>query len=854
MFEELYCQKSLLKLVPTGSKVICRARAVETPGIRFQATSVILGGCDLEYQVQMNLPHLDLEIEKYLFQFFKVPPTKESLICHPLKHPDFIQDPLQGVVQEHISATSGLIKVFSEDSVVLFDLRQLRIKNLNNNNSSVELSSGTVDVLRSLLPIGSAVTMYVRKVPAHGFSELRYQAVSLVKGIFNSSPPLESCILLELGSAENVYGMISNLDQNYEVFKFSARLHLVKSSEISPVPVVLDCLPVGWEAIIISSLNEEIGVIKICKESGENISVPGQLVTVKHLYAIFHISDVTISQNFKKVMKCNMSTIMGSRVDLRARNVTMCERPSEVLVETEKFFNQEKTDLVRTLQAIQVFVKNTREERIPKDVPRPTILRAAPGSFNSTSRSAFFCNESLRHNLNSKIADYLKSEEGTTPMAYPIKCFYENILMNPIAGTVRYATGRVMRILSDNYGVGTMYLEKDGKQKGHVEVLFDIYDVWVGSTVCASAGIKLGELIKPGDYIKFLCVPVHRHDVPSVEWNVQFLATSVVTALSSEDLSEVVLPGSEVYNVEDICKDKLENFLTVVEHIEKIEMSQEEKTILQEVEWFLKPKKTDTLAERDETEDLIVGKTGSIVMLLDDEFGIIRFQKEDSNNSEKISHALFQRQSVYRNIDHTMSTNMSEGKMRLFLKPGYPVRFNAFRVKNNVAKDSGLVDFYASSVNFGNLISRKLHDTDLYYEQCEIRNNTGPVEDSCKGFVKSGFNALKSFFTSDFIGIDCHRSLSVDFQSEMQNCESNVIYKGSDFLVVQFDFGKVTVYGMYLESKLHENCGMARVNVSFFVNVDAQLVNPCGGVQYLVTRLYQVKYQFFMLMGKVVYF
>jgi len=178
--------------------------------------------------------------------------------------------------------------------------------------------------------------------------------------------------------------------------------------------------------------------------------------------------------------------------------------------------------------------------------------------------------------------------------------------------------------------------------------------------------------------------------------------------------------------------------------------------------------------------------------------------------------------------------------MRLFLKPGYPVRFNAFRVKNNVAKDSGLVDFYASSVNFGNLISRKLHDTDLYYEQCEIRNSTGPVEDSCKGFVKSGFNALKSFFTSDFIGIDCHRSLSVDFQSEMQNCESNVIYKGSDFLVVQFDFGKVTVYGMYLESKLHENCGMARVNVSFFVNVDAQLVNPCGGVQYLVTRLYQV--------------
>ena len=715
---------------------------------------------------------------------------------------------------------------------------------LNNNEYCIRLLPNSIEELACLFPIGSAVTVYVRRIPAHQFSQLKYQAVYLTNGIYNNLAPLESFLNdIGGGSLEQINAILVDLDIQYDLFKQNSRLHMVKSNDIHPVPVCLNCLPLGWEAVVKSGIDEENGLIEISNINGKELHVPGQEISVSRLYAIFHITDVVFSANFSGIMKQHMGSIVGRKVDLRARNVTMCERPSELIVEARS--RLERQQPVRTLQAIQVFVRSCKEERIPKDVPRPTILRAAPGSFNFSSKSAFFCNSTLRQNLDDKVADYLKTREGNTPAAALIRSFYENILANPIAvGTLRYAKGRVVRVLSNDYAIATLYLEKHEKAVGHSEVLFDIYDLWVGAKVCADAGISLKDLLTPGDYIKLLCIPVDRQEEGgkcSSDWKLQYLATSVVTSRDEESLSNVVLPSSEVYRGEDVSQEKLENFKTVANLVELTKVTSAEKIIMQEVGFCLLHGSVETSGQQVESENLVVGKLGCVVLLINDEFGVISFKKKVDNDSETDAYALFQRQSVYRNISDVNITGMSNGKMTLFLKTGMQVCFNAFRVTElpRTQPEMRLVQFYASSISFGNLLANKLHDTHLYFEKeklCFSHKHSPAI--FCKGFVSNGFQELKIFFLSDQIGRDLFVSLSQKYQSQLEKCHGNIIYKGEDFCIVQIKTSERIVYGMHLETVERTGSGYP---VASNIMVDARLIDPCGGVQYLISRIHQVK-------------
>ena len=840
-FEELYCQKDLMKMIPIGTKIVCRARAIKTLGIKLQATAVWMSQIDpRNYQEVYSIEQLNLQVEKYMFQVFQITPSKESLICHPLLHPDFIQAPLQGIVQEHINSKSGLIKLFSEDSVVLFCLHQLRIKNAGSNDfTNIELSSDSDKILKNLLPIGCVVTVYVRRIPAHTYSQLRYQAVFLMKGIYNNSPHLEVYLGLELGSVENIYQTMSKLDDSHEAFKKSARLYLNSSRELSMVAVALDCLPQNWEASVILGLNSEIGIIQINKSDGSDISIPGQVTTTRFLFALFHISDVIISPHFKGLLKPIISSIIGTKVDLRARNITLFERPSEVLVEIRKIAQHSGSDSILTLQAVHVFVKHSADEKIPKDVSRPTVLRSSPGSFNSNTKTPFFCSETLRFNLNQKVGDFLKLETAISARNVLVRYYYENLLTNPVNGTVRYAKGRVIKILSENYGVGTVFKVKGERGPEHAEVLFDIYDVWVGSTVCATAGISLKELLKPGDYIKFLCLPVEREQVNSLDWNVRFLATSVVSSLNLADLEYVILPSTEVHKIEDVCQEKLRNFHSVVRYIEKSDMSSAEKLVLQEVEFNYKLGRNFYVPIELECEKTVVWKKGYVLVLVDDEFGIIRFEKK-VGAFYKTCHAIFHRQSVYRNIDYPVPPELAEGKLRLFLKPGYPVRFNGFRIRRD---ENEIVDFFASSVNFGALTNRELHDYELYMEKDILNLNIDPILKTCKSYVASGIQSLTNFFCVDSVGVDYLKLIRVEFPKFLTRVESCVIYEGSDFLVFQVDFGSVTVNAILLSNPNlpgTKDIKLTEFPVSTYTRIDAVLVHPCGGIQYMVTKVLQV--------------
>ena len=83
-------------ILPPGSKVDCRFRVIKSPSVSFQATSVIFGGRDPSFPSLENTARLDFELDKYLTKLHKVDPARDSLVYNPLKHPDFLESPLQG--------------------------------------------------------------------------------------------------------------------------------------------------------------------------------------------------------------------------------------------------------------------------------------------------------------------------------------------------------------------------------------------------------------------------------------------------------------------------------------------------------------------------------------------------------------------------------------------------------------------------------------------------------------------------------------------------------------------------------------------------------------------------------------
>ena len=713
--------------------------------------------------------------------------------------------------------------------------------------TTTDLEKSATDILSTTLPIGSPVTLYMRRIPAHSFSQLKYQAMYVQKGIFNNAPDLDVFLSKELESVENIYQTLNVLDESFELFKKRARLHLESPTNLSPVPVILNCLPPGWVAKIVQGFTRDIGIIRIRKMDKTCISVPGQEITCQNMFAIFHLSDVTLSPGLEGVIKLDMTSIVGANVDLRARNITMVESPAEILAEIDRFFyTYSKQETVRTLQAIQVFIKSYPSEKIPKDLPRPCVLRASPGTFNSIHQTPFFCNETLRNNLDSKVADYLKPDENVDVRNIYIRKYYDKLLANPLNGTVRYAKGRVIRLISDNYAVGSIYPEKGEQGWTHTEVLFDVYDVWDGGHLCAEAGITLKMLMKVGDYIRFLCIPIRREDTETSIWNFKFLAISVVSAKSEDDLNKKVLPGSEAHTLKDICQDKVKNFHVVVGHIEKSSMTSEEKAILQEMELSLNPiLALPNITSEEENSNAILWKKGMIVTLIDDEFGILSFEKSSPTNEMETAYALFHRQSVYRNINYTVSADMSEGYLRKFLRPGFPVKFNAFRMQMEKPEDNdNPVQFFASSLNFGRVINRHLHDTHLYTNNTfSLEEDTESVQESCKRFVKLGLSALQNYFTADSVGVDCMKLLKIAFPCRLEGSEACVIYKDPGFLILQVDCGKITVNGMFLQGtgELKEGSGtVIDLELGDFVNIDAVLCHPCGGVQYLVHSFNQV--------------
>ena len=183
-------------------------------------------------------------------------------------------------------------------------------------------------------------------------------------------------------------------------------------------------------------------------------------------------------------------------------------------------------------------------------------------------------------------------------------------------------------------------------------------------------------------------------------------------------------------------------------HIEKSLFTLEEMKIMREMESSRKEVVTVPngvgAGNRDNVElnrDVIVCKRGIIVTILDDEFGILGFHQNSQGNESKATYAVFHRQSIYRNGYSGVSANMSDGKLRKFLRPGFPVKFNAFRIRADNHEDKhNPVNFYASSVNFGLAIDRNLHDTDLYAHESVLSEN-----DACKSYVKLGLKSLQKY-------------------------------------------------------------------------------------------------------------
>ena len=139
-----------------------------------------------------------------------------------------------------------------------------------------------------------------------------------------------------------------------------------------------------------------------------------------------------------------------------------------------------------------------------------------------------------------------------------------------------------MKIVNQHYGIAAWF---DAHSRTVNQVVFDNFDVWVGGKECANINLTLSEVMKVGDFIKF-----HGARVEEIPRNpkrfIQDIATAAVTAKTLALLQNATIPPgvTTINRVEDISSRKLENFKTVVNYVNRLETSEEEQKILEELE------------------------------------------------------------------------------------------------------------------------------------------------------------------------------------------------------------------------------------------------------------------------------
>jgi hypothetical protein len=327
-----------------------------------------------------------------------------------------------GEVVEYISHELGVARL-AEGGAALFHLEQAWEVAAATGVWAPHRVAMTRPLARGYLPLGAAVQLVVRRLPASGPSRLRWQALAVwcpaacrqgeqaghlvVGGMYSrrglQDGQLPPAYITRYSSIEARAGLIRQLDKQFDAFKRLSRLEL---KAIQPVPVLLNLLPEEWEAKVVKLVDQEHGVVQISSRAQHGTDMSGDLkLKVTKMFAMFHIEDVfsATGEPYRCGPTDTMAHLQGCCVDLTARSVASdasTTRAGLFQIATSQLLLSQLYEHVccPVLQAICVFVKpEPGAAPCLAQAPRPTYLRPAPESLHRDEPATAFHLSFLLH-------------------------------------------------------------------------------------------------------------------------------------------------------------------------------------------------------------------------------------------------------------------------------------------------------------------------------------------------------------------------------------------------------------------------------------------------------------------------
>jgi len=429
-FRELYPTSELKAMFPPNSKLKCNIKRVDGGMVNFQATAVWLEGPPPpEYRTKEMMDDTQKLCSSAKYS------TGYVYYLNNLQAGGLDSIPREGVVQEFLSLETGLIRLTDSDcSVVLFNLGQIWIqKGRGNYASSCLLKDDGRKILpQDYIPVGTKVVVTMRPIPAHKFSQLKYQAIYVCKQDRSGDRNLSQEFQTMYNSRQVRIELGRMLHEHHDSFKRLAQLSKIKTmptnSDMNLVPIILNTLPVGGVALVVEADNgimgHDMGLIKV--------AVPN---SSQNLYALFHLEDVYNSEGVPAFQdtELTLDSIINKNVDLIARSICPLDNSRDILGMVRKVNERHPNAVIPMLQAVAVFVKNEMTGGFnPSQAPLPTYLRTDPKSFNSEQPgAAYYVNYLLKSELDRKVLEFMEySPESITQVLPSVLNPY---LSNPAA-------------------------------------------------------------------------------------------------------------------------------------------------------------------------------------------------------------------------------------------------------------------------------------------------------------------------------------------------------------------------------------------------------------------------------------
>ena len=327
-------------------------------------------------------------------------------------------------VVEYVTHELGVLRLAESGEAALFHLEQVWCRTAA--GWSQHRQAMAAPLAQGYLPVGTAVQVAVRRLPATAPSALRWQALAVWNTQACRLPTdhsamyarreggLPTAYIARYSSVAARVELVRELDRTFDAWKRLGRLEL---RAVTPVPVLLNLLPAGWEAAVVKAVDGEHGVVQL-STSAPGGDLSGALgLGVTKMFAIFHVDDVysASGEPYRRGPADTATALRGAAVDLRARSIV-----SDAATSLSGLFHTAASQILLSqmyehvccpvLQAVAVFVKpEAGGPAVTSRAARPTLLRALPESFNGGQGTAYHLSFLLQARLDSKALSFFSA-------------------------------------------------------------------------------------------------------------------------------------------------------------------------------------------------------------------------------------------------------------------------------------------------------------------------------------------------------------------------------------------------------------------------------------------------------------